>query len=188
MNKFILLTSVLLISGSAMALTCDYTAEQEIVRSAENLNEIRELPAGLDMNAEYNCGGSLLQLAVLRGNPDTLQYLVENGADVTKPVSLKGYEIPGAPDTVPFVMFVARYSPSSAIVDYLLDTEKVNFQVLDANKHDVFWYFEQNPVLRKSYLTKQGFAGLMPLSERIKMAREQIMAESEEAAAAQSAE
>ena len=36
-----------------------------------------DLPETVDVNASYACGGNLLQLATLRGNPDNMQYLLD---------------------------------------------------------------------------------------------------------------
>lgn len=166
MKNFTLFLALTLCSTASFALECAYTPDQEIVRSAENMQEIRKLPASADVNQEQACGGNLLQLSILRGNPSNFIYLVEQGGDLNQEVSLKGYEIKGAPETVPFVMFVARYCPDSSIVDYMLENG-ADFKVKDSLGHDVFWYFEQNPVLRQSYLTKKGLEGLRPLSDII---------------------
>ena len=137
------------------------------MRSAENYKEIEALGDKFDPNKVYPCGGTLSQLAVLRGNLTTLNYLHAYGADFNADVSLKGYEIPGAPQVIPFPLFVARYSPNSQIMDVMVNSG-VNFKVKDSMGHDVFWYLERNPVLRRSYLTKKGWDSLKPFSERIK--------------------
>ncbi|MBO7483710.1 MAG: hypothetical protein J6T55_01130 [Alphaproteobacteria bacterium] len=166
--KKILLTSVLcLCSFAAFAEECAYAPEQEIVRSAENFKEISALGTNFDPNKKYPCGGTLPQLAVLRGNLDTLDYLQSYGADYNAMVSLKGFEIPGAPNEIPFPLFVARYAPNSPIVDVMLNSG-VNFKVKDSLGHDAMWYFERNPVLRRSYLTKKGIEELIPMKERLR--------------------
>ena len=166
MKKILLISTISLFAVSAFASDCAYAPEQEIVRSAENYNEIKELGESFDPNATYPCGGTLSQLAVLRGNLDTLNYLHAYGADFNGMVSLKGYEIPGAPDEIPFPLFVARYSPNSEIMDVMINSD-IDFHVKDSNDHDVFWYLERNPVLRHSYLTKKGWDSLTPISEII---------------------
>lgn len=166
MQKILLASTISLFAVSAFALDCAYAPEQEIVRSAENYDEIRELGDSFDPNATYPCGGTLAQLAVLRGNLDTLNYLHAYGADFNGTVSLKGYEIPGAPIEIPFPLFVARYAPNSQIMDVMINSG-VDFHVKDSKDHDVFWYLEQNPVLRRSYLTKKGWDSLMPIDEII---------------------
>lgn len=164
MKKVLLMSSICFIGMPALALNCVYAPQQEIVRSAENYDEIKALGDNFDANAKYPCGGTLSQLAVLRGNMDTLDYLYAHGADFNGMVSLKGYEIPGAPSEVPFPLFVARYAPNSALMDTMINSD-VNFKVRDSKGHDVFWYLERNPVLRRSYLTKKGWDSLTPISE-----------------------
>ena len=95
-----------------------------------------------------------------------MNYLHAYGADFNATVSLKGYEIPGAPDEIPFPLFVARYSPNSQIMDVMINSG-IDFKVKDSLDHDVFWYLEQNPVLRHSYLTKKGWDSLLPIEEII---------------------
>jgi len=171
MKKILLVSSVCLFAFSAVALDCAYAPEQEIVRSAENYDEIRALGESFNPNATYPCGGTLSQLAVLRGNLDTLNYLHAYGADFNGNVSLKGYEIPGAPDEIPFPLFVARYAPNSQMMDTMINSG-VDFKKKDSLDHDVFWYLEQNPVLRRSYLTKKGWDSLLPISEIIERIKE----------------
>ena len=166
--KKILLTSVLcLMALPVMAQNCQYTKEQEIVRSAENMKEIEALGNKFNANAVFPCGGTLSQLAVLRGNFDSLAYLYVHGANFNAMVPLKDYPIAGAPEEIPFPLFAARFAPNSAIIDSMINNG-INFKVKDSLGHDVFWYFEQNPVLRRSYLTKKGWDSLLPMAERIR--------------------
>ena len=167
MKKILLTTTLCLFAVSVMAAECNYSKEQEIVRSAENFAEIEALGDDFDANAIFPCGGTLSQLAVLRGNLSTLNYLEEHGADFKGDVSLKGYEIPGAPSSIPFPLFVARYAPNSEIMDSLINGG-MDFKVKDSLGHDVFWYFDKNPVLRNTYLTKKGWDSLLPIAEIIR--------------------
>lgn len=173
MKKIFLTTTMCLFTLPLMAMDCVYSPEQEIVRSAENYAEIEKLGENFDANATYPCGGTLSQLAVLRGNLDSLYYLYQHGANFNADVSLKGYEIPGAPDVIPFPLFVARYSPNSQIVDTMLNSG-IDFKVKDSMGHDVFWYFDKNPVLRNTYLTKKGWDSLIPVSEIVERAKQGI--------------
>lgn len=166
MKKILLWGIACLASVTVMAEECKYAPAQEIVRSAENYQEIEKLGTKFDPNKAYPCGGTLSQLALLRGNLITLNYLHAYGANFNANVSLKGYEIPGAPPVIPFPLFVARYSPNSEIMDVMLNSG-VNFKVKDSAGHDVFWYLERNPVLRRSYLTKNGWDSLKPISQII---------------------
>ena len=172
MKKILLTSTICLFTAAAFASECAYAPEQEIVRSAENFQEISQLGDKFDPNKKYPCGGTLGQLAVLRGNLDTLNYLHAYGADYNAMVSLKGFEIPGAPNEIPFPLFVARYAPNSPIVDVMLNSN-VNFQVKDSMGHDALWYFERNPVLRRSYLTKKVLGELIPMTERIERIKKQ---------------
>ena len=187
MKKIGVLCGLMMVSSSALAaLNCAYTEPQRIVRDAEIVLDIMDLPESVDVNASYACGGNLLQLATLRGNPDNMQYLLDRGANPNVNVSLAGYEIEGAPAVIPFALFAARYSPTSAIIDMLVEYD-TDFHVVDVAGHDVFWYFEQNPVLRNSYLTKKGFnGGLVRFAERVAAAR-MAQQEAEEAAAKEKA-
>lgn len=165
--KKILLIATCLVAMPVLAQNCNYSREQEIVRSAENLEEVKALGSNFDANATFPCGGTLSQLAVLRGSLDSLDYLHAHGADFNTMVSLKGYEIPGAPEEIPFPLFVARFSPNSVVVDAMVNSG-INFKVEDSMGHDVFWYFDRNPVLRHTYLTKKGWDSLIPVTERLR--------------------
>lgn len=177
MKKILLTTAVCLMAFPTWAQTCQYAPEQEIVRSAENYKEITRLGDNFDANKQYPCGGTLSQLAVLRGNLESLFYLYEHGADFQANVPLTGgFEIAGAPNVIPFPLFVARYSPNSQIVDTMLNSD-IDFKVKDSMGHDVFWYFEQNPVLRRSYLTKKGWDSLISTNELVRQMTEEKRAE-----------
>lgn len=179
MKKLTLFITTALMSGAVLATPCAYTANQEIVRSAENMMEIRKLPISADVNASQACGGNLMQLAIIRGATPNFIYLVEErNGDINQEVSLKGYEIEGAPEKVPFVLFAARYCPAPSMIDYMVE-RGANFRVKDSKGHDVFWYFDQNPVLRTSYLTKKGYDSLLPLSEQIE-AEKRMLAEQQQ--------
>lgn len=170
MKKVLLTTAICLIAAPTWALDCAYAPEQEIVRSAENYQEIAKLGDEFDPNKKFPCGGTLSQLALLRGNLDSLNYLHAYGANFNADVPLKGYEIPGAPDMIPFPLFVARYAPNSQIMDVMINSG-ISFKVKDSKGHDVFWYLEQNPVLRRTYLTKKGWDSLTPIDEIVKRSK-----------------
>jgi len=179
MTKILVLLGVLGLSTIAMAQECAYTDAQKAVRDAEIVTDLAAtLPKNIDMNKVYPCGGTLAQLAVLRGNADNMNYLLDLGLNPNAEVSLKEFKIPGAPDSIPFPLFAAYYAPASAIIDILIEYD-ADFHAVDKAGHDVFWYFERNPVLRNSYLTKKGYEGILPLSERIRLARERELKEEE---------
>ena len=164
MKKVLLTTAICLFSISAMALDCAYAPRQQIVRDAENWGEIEALGDKFDPNEKFLCGGTLSQLALLRGSLPSMSYLYERGADFSAMVPMAGYEIPGAPAEIPFPLFAARYSPNSQIIDVMLNSG-IDFTVKDSAGHDVFWYFDKNPVLRHSYLTKRGWDSLKPTNQ-----------------------
>ena len=171
MKKIGALLGVVLCSTSVLALDCQYSVEQRAVLDAEIVTDLMEVfPEKFDANVQYPCGGSLLQLATIRGNADNMEYIIEmGGADPNAMVSLKEYPIADAPETIPFPLFAAKFSPASAVIDALIEYG-ANFRVKDSKGHDVFWYFEQNPALRNTYLTKKGYEGLLPLRERMRRA------------------
>ena len=177
MKKIGIMLGMLCFSTSVLALECEYAPAQRAARDAEIKTELKEmLPADVDLNATYPCGGTVAQLAILRGNPDNMEYLLANGLDPNAEVSLKDFKIPGAPDKIPLPLFAAYYSPASPIIDIMIEY-KADFHAVDSLGHNVFWYFEQNPVLRNSYLTKKGYEGILPLRERIRLAQERAFAE-----------
>jgi hypothetical protein len=69
-------------------------------------------------------------------------------------------------------MIVAN-EKSDKIVDTMLNSG-IDFKVKDSMGHDIFWYFEKNPVLRNTYLTKKGWDSLLPVSEIVRRAKEGI--------------
>jgi len=165
MKKILLMTFWGLLTTNAYAVNpvCQYTADQQLVRNAEYIKDIEVFDKDTArINAKNPCGGTLLQLATVRGNPDLIQYLLDNGADTQTPVSIKGYEAdfdPTTPTEIPVIMWAARYAQHGEIMQIFLNYE-LDAKVKDSAGHDIFWYFDQNPVLRNSYLTKAGYGAL----------------------------
>ncbi len=162
MKKILLTTALGLFlssAGYAVNPVCTYTQDQEIIRSAEYIADVAVLGNDTNrINAVNPCGGSLLQLAILRNNPDIIKYLLENGADTNALISIKGYEAdfdPKTPADIPVLLFAARYIAHGDTLQVLLNHE-LDARIVDANGHDIFWYFNQNPALRESYITKGG--------------------------------
>lgn len=164
MKKVLLMTAaVCLIAGGAMAQSrggagaCSYTPMQTLIRDARDAEQVQALiKNGVQMNdATIKCGGTLLQLAIRRGNTNVLGLLLEqNKAQINANVSLVGFEIPGAPKEVPLVMFAAYYAPSEAVFQSLISAN-ADLTILDANKNSVAWYIDQNPVLRETATSDQ---------------------------------
>jgi len=96
------------------------------------------------------CGGSLLQLAIRRGNPSIVNgILTQDKTRVNDEVSLRGFLIPGAPERIPVILFAAYYAPSE-IVFKVLTEMGADIAVQDSLGHGILWYLDQNPVLRQT--------------------------------------
>lgn len=129
---------------------CSYSPLQEFIRSVRSESEINQLISkGVDLNAKSRCGGSVLQLAIRRGNPQVVKALLEASIDFETPVSLEGFAIQGAPKEVPLFMFAAYYSPRPEIISLLMQAG-VDVSETDSNGENVLWYMKQNPVLRET--------------------------------------
>lgn len=155
-----------LISGSALAQraisagdnnrhsgACSYTPLQEIIRDARSEADLAPITKNnVNLNAPVKCGGTVLQLAVLRGNPQVVRALLEAGADVKTPVSLEGFNIPGAPKEIPILHFAGFYAPRQDIVSLIISAG-ADVTATDENGESVLWYINQNPVLRNTALS-----------------------------------
>lgn len=131
---------------------CIYSPLQDAVREAKSPEIIQTLAdSGVDFNVAQRCGGSILQLAIRRGNPEILKALLEAGADATKSVSLDGFTIMGAPKEIPLMAFAAYYSPRQDMMQMLV-TAGAKMTELDSNGQTILWYMDQNPILRKTDL------------------------------------
>ena len=131
---------------------CQYTFLQNLIRDARNHEKVFELiKAGVSMNDEtITCGGSLFQLAVRRGNPSILNgILAQDKGQINRQVSLRDFRIPGAPEAIPAVMFAAYYAPSEVVFRVMIEAG-ADVSVRDSKGHDILWYLDQNPVLRKT--------------------------------------
>ncbi len=132
---------------------CYYTPLQDIIRNARSGNDLQQLVINhVDFNQTVQCGGTPLQLAVLRGNPEIVKILLENGADATATVSLEDFKIPDAPKEVPFAMFAGYYAPRQDILKLILSAN-VDISQKDANGQTLLWYIEKNPVLRNTQIS-----------------------------------
>ncbi|MDR2901810.1 MAG: ankyrin repeat domain-containing protein [Lactobacillales bacterium] len=145
---------------------CSYTPLQEYIRSIRREEDVKQLIAkNVDLNVKNKCGGSVLQLAIQRGNPQVVRALLEAGVDYKSPVSLDGFNIPNAPKEVPFFSFAAYYAPRADIINLLLSAE-ADVTQLDSNGENVLWYIRKNPVLRDTDLEDQLSAILLYKSTR----------------------
>ena len=136
---------------------CRYTVMQNMIRDARSHEPIFQMiESGILMDdPDITCGGNLLQLAVRRGNANIVNGLVTQIPEkVKETVSLDGFDIPGAPESIPFVLFAAYYAPSVEVFRVILN-QKMPLNVRDENGRDIQWYLEQNPVLRKTAIADE---------------------------------
>ncbi len=134
---------------------CLYHPLQEIIRSARSTQDIAPwIKDGVNFNMNFKCGGSILQLAILRGNPEVLQLLLEKGnINPNALVSNEDFPIKGAPRTFPIGFFAAYYAPRADILNLFIKHAGESIYQKDSNGQDILWYIEQNPVLRKTALS-----------------------------------
>ncbi len=159
MTKKALLTTVL---GMVLATTaaqaqivseCMYAPEQEMIRQARSFEDLKPLE-GKDLSQAYPCGGTILQLATLRGIAEVLLTLRRNNmVNFDTEMSTKDYPIPGAPEMIPAILFAGRWAPNQETFQAFLDAGLDPF-VKDAAGHDLKWYLARNPVMHHSDYTE----------------------------------
>ena len=129
---------------------CSYSPLQDLIRNARSGKDLEPILGGrVDLNAPVKCGGTILQLAIRRGNPEVVKLLLENGVSVKEDVSLEGFSIAGAPDKVPLLMFAAYYSPRQDILNLIISAG-ADMTAVDSNGENVLWYLDKNPVLQNT--------------------------------------
>ncbi|MBE6445800.1 MAG: ankyrin repeat domain-containing protein [Alphaproteobacteria bacterium] len=132
---------------------CAYSPLQTLVRDARDATQIQDL---INKNVNFDevprCGGTLMQLAIRRGNWDVLQALLSQDLKrANQIVSLDDFPIEDAPKKVPLILFAAYYAPNEYIIQ-LLQQANVDITQTDEKGRNILWYMEQNPVLRKTKL------------------------------------
>jgi len=161
--KKILIFLMLCISIEAYAKElCLYNDVQTTIRNAEYVKDVERLRKRKEaLNEDYSCQ-TPFQLAILRGNYSILYQLMKFGLDANKPVPMAGFNPDGEyPDKIPPILFAARFASRGELIQVLLD-EGIDPKVKDANGHDFFWYLDQNPVLRHTYISEGGYKYLVP--------------------------
>ena len=154
MKKTLISLTALMMSLPVMAAdNCAYSPLQNFIRNVRTVEEINKLAnSGVIFDEKVRCGGSLLQLAILRGNPEVLQVILnQDRSRANAVVSLDGYQIQGAPREVPVILFAAYYAPSEAIFRELW-AAGANVAATDSQGRNLLWYMDQNPVLRSTKL------------------------------------
>ncbi len=132
---------------------CSYSPLQDLIRNARSGKDLEPILGGrVDLNAPVKCGGTILQLAIRRGNPEVVKLLLENGVSAKEDVSLDGFSIAGAPNKVPLLMFAAYYSPRQDILNLIISAG-ADMTAVDANGENVLWYLDKNPVLQNTAIS-----------------------------------
>lgn len=132
---------------------CSYSPLQDLIRNARSGKDLEPILGGrVDLNAPVKCGGTILQLAIRRGNPEVVKLLLENGVLVTEDVSLDSFYIEGAPDKIPLLMFAAYYSPRQDILNLIISAG-ADMTSVDSNGENVLWYLDKNPVLKNTTIS-----------------------------------
>ncbi len=154
--KKLFLLSVCLMAMPAMAqrmTECALTPLQNLITNARGVEEIQALiDRGIMFDEQVRCGGSLIQLAIRRGNPDILEAILrQNQNRANAMVTLDAFPIVGAPKQIPLILFAAYYAPNKEMVK-LLEAAGANISATDDFGRNVLWYLNKNPVLRRTEL------------------------------------
>lgn len=131
---------------------CRYHPIQQVVRMARSEKDIeKEIAKKTNFNIKFPCGGNILQLAVLRGNPQVLQALLEKGnLNPNEIIENSEFQIKGAPKEIPISFFAAYFAPRPDILNLFVNYAGDSIYQKDANGQNILWYLEQNPVLNNT--------------------------------------
>lgn len=154
--KKLLFLSVCLMTLPALAQKvgeCALTPLQNLIVNARGAEEVQALiDRGRVFDEPVRCGGSLMQLAIRRGNPAVLQAILNQDMKRANGiVSLEAFPIVGAPKQIPLILFAAYYAPNAQIVDLLVKAG-ADITVTDDFGRNLLWYMSKNPVLRNTDL------------------------------------
>ena len=157
MKKTLISLAALMMALPVMAAdNCAYSPLQNLIRNVRDAKEIQDLMnRGVMFNEEPRCGGSLMQLAILRGNPQVLQVLIQkNPEQVNKMVKLDSFSIPGTRGReIPLILFAAYYAPNPQMIELLINVGKADISKTDEEGKNLLWYMDMNPVLRNTVLS-----------------------------------
>ena len=154
--KKLLLLGVCILAMPAMAQKvqeCALSPRQRLVAEARGPEKIKELIGkGVVFDEQVRCGGSIVQLAIRRGNAEVLDAILQQDQKrANAVVELSAFPIPGAPKTIPVMLFAAYYAPIENIMKVMLG-HKGNITATDDMGRDIVWYMKRNPVLRETAL------------------------------------
>lgn len=154
--RMLLLSACCLLAMPAMAqriTECALTPLQNLIANARGAEEVQALISrGVVFDEQVRCGGSLMQLAIRRGNPDVLEAIVRQDPNrANSQASLDAFPIAGAPKQIPLILFAAYYAPNKQIVD-LLVAAGANIAAVDDFGRNILWYLNKNPVLKNTTL------------------------------------
>ncbi len=135
---------------------CAYTLLQNLVMNARSAEEIQApISRGVAFDEQVRCGGSLVQLAIRRGNPDVLQAILQQDQKrASAVVDLTAFPIQNGPRQIPVILFAAYYAPNKEIVQLLI-AAGADINVSDDGGRNILWYLDKNPVLKNTALVDE---------------------------------
>ena len=104
---FLIACGLLVLPAVAQSVTeCALTPLQNLIVNARGAEEVQALISrGVVFDEQVRCGGSLMQLAVRRGNPDVLEAIVRQDPNrVNTQAVLDAFPIAGAPKQIPLIL------------------------------------------------------------------------------------
>ena len=157
--KSLLLLGVCVLAMPVMAQKvqdCALTPRQTLVAEARGPEKIKEfIDKGVVFDEQVRCGGSIVQLAIRRGNAEVLDAILrQDPKRANAIVDLNAFPIPGAPKTIPIVLFAAYSAPNENIMKVIL-AHKGSITATDDMGSNILWYMDRNPVLRKTALQEE---------------------------------
>ena len=152
MKKTLISLIALMATVPALAAgECSYSILQNLIRNVRTVDEINILiQQGVQFDEQVSCGGSLIQLAILRGNPAVLNAILNQ--DKSRANSMVSLDLNNSSRQVPLILFASYYAPNADMVNELLKADPSIIAQKDESGRNLLWYMEQNPVLRNTPL------------------------------------